>query len=211
MRARYKDAFKEGKIKGDLADVARIGESFKPLPQSGTTPRAFYSGLAGGALFADPMTSAAIMAGPPAAQAAADASLAAAGLVVWAVKPQLFAEAAAPCKAHVGGALAGAALNVGTYSVGPVGGGATYTFDYPTTTKALSIVMMVKWAAAADASYAQLSPIGGSGGPTVISQVANIRSSVAGNVSLDSSAKFNIVIGNANSTYFYFYVTGYFI
>lgn len=39
------------------------------------------------------------------AQAAADATLAAAGLVVWAVKPQLFAEAAAPCRAHVGGAL----------------------------------------------------------------------------------------------------------
>lgn len=38
-------------------------------------------------------------------QAAADASLAQAGLVVWAVKPQLFAEAAAPCAAHVGQAL----------------------------------------------------------------------------------------------------------
>ena len=35
----------------------------------------------------------------------ADASLAAAGLVVWAVKPQLFAEAAAPCAAHVSRAL----------------------------------------------------------------------------------------------------------
>jgi pyrroline-5-carboxylate reductase len=39
------------------------------------------------------------------AKAAADAGLASAGLVVWAVKPQLFAEAAAPCRAHVGGAL----------------------------------------------------------------------------------------------------------
>ena len=37
--------------------------------------------------------------------AAADASLAQAALVVWAVKPQLFAEAAAPCAAHVAGAL----------------------------------------------------------------------------------------------------------
>jgi pyrroline-5-carboxylate reductase len=37
--------------------------------------------------------------------AAADASLAGAGLVVWAVKPQLFAEAAAPCTRFVGGAL----------------------------------------------------------------------------------------------------------
>ena len=39
------------------------------------------------------------------AQAAADARLADAALVVWAVKPQSFAEAAAPCAAHVSGAL----------------------------------------------------------------------------------------------------------
>jgi pyrroline-5-carboxylate reductase len=37
--------------------------------------------------------------------AGADASLAAADLVVWAVKPQSFAEAAAPCTRHVRGAL----------------------------------------------------------------------------------------------------------
>jgi len=37
--------------------------------------------------------------------AEADASLARAGLVVWAVKPQMFASAAAPCAAHVGSAL----------------------------------------------------------------------------------------------------------
>ncbi len=37
--------------------------------------------------------------------AAADASLAAAQCVVWAVKPQLFQAAAAPCAPHVGGAL----------------------------------------------------------------------------------------------------------
>jgi len=39
------------------------------------------------------------------AQPAADTRLAAAAMVVWAVKPQLFAEAAAPCAAHVGPAL----------------------------------------------------------------------------------------------------------
>ena len=38
-------------------------------------------------------------------QAGADAALAGAALVVWAVKPQLFTAAAAPCAAHVGGAL----------------------------------------------------------------------------------------------------------
>lgn len=39
------------------------------------------------------------------ALAAPDASLAGAGLVVWAVKPQLFAEAAAPCAGQLGQAL----------------------------------------------------------------------------------------------------------
>lgn len=39
------------------------------------------------------------------AQAAADARLAAASTVVWAVKPQLFAEAALPCAPHIGQAL----------------------------------------------------------------------------------------------------------
>ena len=39
------------------------------------------------------------------AQAQADARLATADTVVWAVKPQLFGEAAAPCKAHIGAAL----------------------------------------------------------------------------------------------------------
>jgi len=37
--------------------------------------------------------------------AAADATLALASLVVWAVKPQLFGAAAAPCAAHIAGAL----------------------------------------------------------------------------------------------------------
>jgi pyrroline-5-carboxylate reductase len=39
------------------------------------------------------------------AQAGADARLAAAATVVWAVKPQLFAQAAVPCAAHIGQAL----------------------------------------------------------------------------------------------------------
>ena len=37
--------------------------------------------------------------------AAADAALASAGMVVWAVKPQFFQVAAAPCAPHVGKAL----------------------------------------------------------------------------------------------------------
>ena len=40
-----------------------------------------------------------------AAQPIADARLASVATVVWAVKPQMFAEAAAPCAAHIGAAL----------------------------------------------------------------------------------------------------------
>ena len=39
------------------------------------------------------------------AQPEADARLASAAIVVWAVKPQLFAQAATPCAAHIGSAL----------------------------------------------------------------------------------------------------------
>ena len=39
------------------------------------------------------------------AQAQADARLASVATVVWAVKPQMFAEAATPCAAHIGAAL----------------------------------------------------------------------------------------------------------
>ena len=48
-----------------------------------------------------------IAAGAPGVRllAAADESLAAAQIVVWAVKPQSFAQAAAPCAVYVGSAL----------------------------------------------------------------------------------------------------------
>ena len=69
MESRYKGAYKEGKIKGDVADVARLGNVLRGPPQSGTTPRAIYSGLTGGAMFAEPMTAATMLAGPASVQA----------------------------------------------------------------------------------------------------------------------------------------------
>jgi hypothetical protein len=68
LRARYKDAYKEGRLDGELADIARLGETFKPLPQSGTTPRAAYSGMAGGVGMVDPVSAGMMMGGPAAAQ-----------------------------------------------------------------------------------------------------------------------------------------------
>lgn len=69
MENRYKAAFKEGKIKGEVADVARLGSVLRPPPNSGTAPRAIYSGLTGGAMFAEPMTAATMLAGPASVQA----------------------------------------------------------------------------------------------------------------------------------------------
>lgn len=69
MESRYKGAYKEGKIKGEVSDVARLGQILRPPPNSGTTPRAIYSGLTGGALFAEPMTALTMAAGPASVQA----------------------------------------------------------------------------------------------------------------------------------------------
>lgn len=68
LTTRYKEAYKEGRLTGELPDIGRLAQSYKPLPQSGTTPRAIYSGLAGGAMFAEPMSAAAMLAAPAAVQ-----------------------------------------------------------------------------------------------------------------------------------------------
>ncbi len=65
---RYKSAYKEGKITGELADIGTLAQAYKPLPQSGTVPRGIYSGVAGGAAFANPLATAAMMATPAAVQ-----------------------------------------------------------------------------------------------------------------------------------------------
>lgn len=67
---RYKagGAYKEGKITGELADIGTLGQTLKPLPQSGTAPRALYSM---GALFsgaASPFATAGMMTTPPLVQ-----------------------------------------------------------------------------------------------------------------------------------------------
>lgn len=69
MEGRYKGAYKEGKLKGDVADVARLGSVLRGLPQSGSTPRAVYSGMTGGAALFEPMTAATMLAGPASVQA----------------------------------------------------------------------------------------------------------------------------------------------
>ena len=79
-------------------------------------------------------------------QAAADARLAEAGLIVWAVKPQLFAAAAAPCAAHLAANPAGAlhlSVMAGIRSdaigraigrtIGPTGGSARVVRSMPNT------------------------------------------------------------------------------
>lgn len=68
LQTRYKGAYKEGKIQGDLTDIASLASSLRAPPQSGSIPRAMYSSAAGGAAFMHPMASAAMLAGPPAIQ-----------------------------------------------------------------------------------------------------------------------------------------------
>lgn len=68
MKNRYKDAYREGKLSGELPDIASLGSTLRPMPNSGTTPRALYSGAAGGMAMLEPATAATMMAAPPALQ-----------------------------------------------------------------------------------------------------------------------------------------------
>jgi hypothetical protein len=70
MANRYKTAHKEGKLSGELADIAKMGEVFKPLPDSGTAARAAYSGLGMGAGFLEPSSAALMFGAPPLLQKA---------------------------------------------------------------------------------------------------------------------------------------------
>ncbi|MDE2080544.1 MAG: pyrroline-5-carboxylate reductase [Burkholderiales bacterium] len=68
------------------------------------------------------------------AQAAADARLARAGTVVWAVKPQFFAAAAAPCAPHVGHALQVSVMaGVRSAAIARASGSATVVRSMPNT------------------------------------------------------------------------------
>lgn len=68
MNSRYKAAYKEGKLPGELSDIGTLAQTFKPMPQSGTAPRAMYSGFAGGAALANPIYTAGMLATPPLVQ-----------------------------------------------------------------------------------------------------------------------------------------------
>ncbi len=114
--------------------------------------------------------------------------------------------------AETGGSLAGAALNVGTYTVGPTGGGATYSYAYPSNAKSLDVYMSAAWASAATASFAYLRPNGGTStaaGVTCNAMVAAFYDRQYGKVSLDSSGLAQLLVVNANTTGLYLYILGY--
>lgn len=75
LTSRYKGAYKEGKIKGEAADVARLASLLRPPPNSGTLPRSVYAGGIGGAAMFDPSTAAMMLAGPASVQALATSPL----------------------------------------------------------------------------------------------------------------------------------------
>jgi hypothetical protein len=112
------------------------------------------------------------------------------------------------------GVLVGAALNIGVYSVGPIGSGATYTYNYPTTAKAVYVRLTAVWAAASSSNLATCYITGGGTpdqSPIARSHVANIASDATGNVTLDSSGKFSLQVAGANTTSLSLYVLGYFL
>lgn len=113
-----------------------------------------------------------------------------------------------------GGNLDGGALNVGTYTVGPLDSGADYTFDYPTTVKALYAYLAVRWAVASGGSYAYLRPNGSTVNEICIicnALIANVADLKNGIVNLDSSGLAQILVVGANAAAVNFYVQGYFV
>lgn len=68
LRQQYDKAYRRGKLTGELADIAKLGAAYKPLPQSGTAPRAIYSAIASGQLLHNPAGTAGMFAAPPLAQ-----------------------------------------------------------------------------------------------------------------------------------------------
>jgi hypothetical protein len=116
--------------------------------------------------------------------------------------------------AEIGGGLIGGALNVGTYTVGPVGGGATYSFNYPTTAKSIKVVLSGRWGAANNGYYCGLIPNGRTTAelmPAIVAQVANIQSIDCGDCNLDSSGRAQLLVGGANMTGVTVRIMGYFL
>lgn len=74
MEKRYGAAMKEGKITGELADIARLSGVLRPPPQSGTVPRALYTGVGLAGAVATPAATATAFGVPTAIQAAAGSS-----------------------------------------------------------------------------------------------------------------------------------------
>lgn len=113
--------------------------------------------------------------------------------------------------------LAGAALNIGTYEVGPHGNGngtTTFGFNYPANAKAVCVQLWAAWAAASNntAAHCQSTGSGITGFVAIVrSMVANIYNCAFGIVPLDSNGKFSLQVENANSTVLRLYITGYFI
>lgn len=64
MTTRYKGAYKEGKIGGELADIAKLAGTLRPPPNSGTVPRSFWTGAALTGAAVEPTTAAMAVGAP---------------------------------------------------------------------------------------------------------------------------------------------------
>jgi hypothetical protein len=64
LNTRYKGAYKEGEIGGELADIAKLSGTLRQMPNSGSVPRGFWTGAAlTGAAF-EPTSAAMAVAAP---------------------------------------------------------------------------------------------------------------------------------------------------
>ena len=108
--------------------------------------------------------------------------------------------------------LDGDALAQGTYTVGPIGSGATFQFDYPSIVRAVHVRIIAKWNNAISGRWAFVAPPGANYAQVAVhSVVAGMWSDNSGIVSTDTSGRFNLTVAGENATGIWLLITGFFL
>ena len=108
--------------------------------------------------------------------------------------------------------LDGDPLNVGTYTVGPVGSGANFEFDYPSAARAVAVRIAARWSSSNDGYVAYVRPPGsGYAHVAVRAMVAGRYTENAGPVAADDAGKIELVVGGADASNVWLTVCGYFL
>jgi len=107
--------------------------------------------------------------------------------------------------------LDGDALAVGTYTIGPVGSGANFEFNYPAAAKALMVRIVARWSSAGNYYVGAKHPDGNHATVMAWAHAANIWDNDVGPVATDSTGKITLLVYGANTSNTWVLIAGYFI